>query len=534
MTAVAPASLRKDGGGERPFARVLVANRGEIAVRIMRACRELGIETVAVFSDADAEAAHVRMADVAVRLGPAPAAESYLRADAIVEAARRTGAEAIHPGYGFLAERASFARAVEEAGLVFIGPSSATIAALGDKLAARRSATAAGVAVVPGTLEAAPIDRPDAVAAIVEEATRIGFPLLVKAAAGGGGRGMRRVASANELPAALAAGSAEAQAAFGDGSVYLEREIRPARHIEVQLFGDRQGTLVAIGERDCSLQRRHQKLIEEAPAPGLDNAERRELHATAIRAAGATGLENAATAEFLFDADRCFWFLEINTRLQVEHGVSELVAGIDIVREQLFVAAGRPLSEQVRAAAERAVTPDRHAIEVRVSAEDPARDFGPTSGRIGRWQMPGGPGVRVDTAVGAGERVPPDYDPLIAKILVVDGDRPAAIRRLARALDETVVTGIQTTLPFHRAVIGDRFAEADLSIDWVDDGWAEMLQPGRAAALDAARLVAADLVARGGDGIAPVATPGGGLTPAASASAWAQSGRVRAIDRWPV
>jgi hypothetical protein len=250
-------------------------------------------------------------------------------------------------------------------------------------------------------------------------------------------------------------------------------------------------------------------------------------------AAGAAGLESAATAEFLFDSDRCFWFLEINTRLQVEHGVSELVAGIDIVREQLFVAAGRPLSEQIRAAAARAVTPDRHAIEVRLSAEDPARDFGPTPGRIGRWQMPGGPGVRVDTAVGAGERVPPDYDPLIAKILVVDADRPAAIRRLARALDETVVTGIQTTLPFHRAVIGDRFDEADLSIDWVDDGWAEMLQPGRAAALDAARLVAADLLARGGDGTAPVVTAGGGPTPAATASAWAQSGRVRAIDRWP-
>jgi len=301
VTAVAPASLRKDGAGERPFGRVLIANRGEIAVRIIRACRELGIETVAVYSDADVHAAHVRMSDQAARLGPAPAAESYLRADAIIEAARQTGAEAIHPGYGFLAERASFARAVEDAGIVFVGPSSATIAALGDKVAARRAASAAGVEVVPGTLEPAAVDRPDQLESILDEATRIGVPLRVKAAAGGGGRGMRRVETTEALPAALAAASAEAASAFGDGTVYLEREIRPARHIEVQLIGDREGTIVALGERDCSIQRRHQKLIEESPAPGLDADERRALHAAAIRTAGAAHLENAATAEFLFD-----------------------------------------------------------------------------------------------------------------------------------------------------------------------------------------------------------------------------------------
>ncbi|HZC32893.1 MAG TPA: biotin carboxylase N-terminal domain-containing protein, partial [Candidatus Bathyarchaeia archaeon] len=452
MTTVAPASLRKVGAGDRPFQPVLVANRGEIAVRIIRACRELGIETVAVYSDADSQAAHVQMADVAVRLGPAPATESYLRADAIVDAARQEGADAVHPGYGFLAERASFARAVEEAGIVFVGPSSATIAALGDKLAARRSAVAAGVPVVPGTMEPAAVDRPDGVAAIVGEAARIGFPLLVKAAAGGGGRGMRRVASAAELPAALAAGSAEAQASFGDGSVYLEREIHDARHIEVQLLGDRQGTILAVGERDCSLQRRHQKLLEESPAPGLTATERGDLHAKAIQVAQASRLENAVTAEFLFDRDRRFWFLEVNTRLQVEHGVTELVADLDIVREQLFLAAGRPLSDRARAAAARAATPDRHAIEARISAEDPARGFAPAPGRIGRWEMSAGPGVRLDTAVAAGERVAPDYDPLIAKILVVDADRPAAIGRLVRALDETLITGIQTTLPFHRWV----------------------------------------------------------------------------------
>src|SRR6185369_2394704 len=276
------------------------------------------------------------LADGAVRLGPAPAAESYLRGDAIVRAALDSGAEAIHPGYGFLAERASFAQEAEEAGVVFIGPSSRVIAMLGDKVEARRAAAAADVAILRGTLEPYAADDPDAAAAILGEAQRIGFPLLVKAAAGGGGRGMRRVLAAGDLSAALKAGAAEANAAFGDGAVYLEREIRPARHIEVQLLGDRQGSIVAVGERDCSLQRRHQKLVEEAPAPFLSEDERRTLHETAVRAARAVGLTNAATAEFLFDEDRRFWFLEINTRLQVEHGVTELAAGIDMVREQLW------------------------------------------------------------------------------------------------------------------------------------------------------------------------------------------------------
>jgi len=528
MTAVAPASLRKDGEGKRPFERVLVANRGEIAVRIIRACRELGIDTVAVYSDADVDAAHVRLADESVRLGPAPAVESYLRADAIVDAARQTGAEAIHPGYGFLAERAGFARAVEDAGIVFVGPSSATIAALGDKLGARRAAAAAGVAVVPGTLEPAAVDRPDALESVIDDAVGIGFPLLVKAAAGGGGRGMRRVTTPEELPAALAAGSAEATASFGDGTVYLEREILPARHIEVQLIGDRQGTVIALGERDCSLQRRHQKLVEESPAPGLDASERRALHASAITAAVAAHLENAATAEFLFDSNRRFWFLEVNTRLQVEHGVTELVADVDLVREQLFVAAGWPLSERIREAAEVAAEPSRHAIQVRLSAEDPARDFTPAPGWIGRWEMPGGPGVRVDTAVGPGARVPPDYDPLIAKILVVDGDRASAIRRLQRALAETVVTGIQTTLPFHLAIAADRrFGEGGLSIDWVDEHWAELMRPGRAVALDAARIAAIETAAaRAVDG--PPREP----LVAQFASEWARAARSEGRDRW--
>src|SRR5438093_2400198 len=285
-----------------PFRRVLVANRGEIALRIIRACREMGMASVAVYSDADADTAHVRAADVAVRIGPAPAPESYLRADAIVEAAIATGADAVHPGYGFLAERASFAEAVERAGIAFVGPDHATIATLGDKLAARRAATRAGVPVVPGTLEPAAVDRADRAEAVVDEARQIGFPLLVKAAAGGGGRGMRRVERAEDVPAALTAAASEASSTFGDAAVYLEREVSPARHVEVQLLGDATGRVVAVGERDCSIQRRHQKLVEEAPAPGLDRDARRRLHGLAVQVAEATGLRNAATAEFLLDA----------------------------------------------------------------------------------------------------------------------------------------------------------------------------------------------------------------------------------------
>jgi acetyl/propionyl-CoA carboxylase alpha subunit len=387
-----------------------------------------------------------------VRLGPPPPTESYLRIDAVGDAALATGAEAVHPGYGFLAERAAFARAVEDAGLVYVGPAPATIEALGDKLNARRLAASVGVPAVPGTLEPAPVDRPDQVAEIVATAERIGFPLLVKAAAGGGGRGMRRVASAEDLPAALASGSHEAASAFGDGSVYLEREILPARHVEVQLLADAHGRVVALGERDCSLQRRHQKLVEEAPAPGLSRTQRVELHAMAVRLGEAAGLRNAATCEFLLDPDGRSWFLEVNTRLQVEHGVTELVAGVDIVREQFRIAAGEPLSAGVAGAGERAADPAGHAIEVRIAAEDPSRAFAPTPGRVGRWTMPSGPGIRVDTAIEAGDRVPPDYDNLIAKLMVHAPDRDAAIDALRRALDETEIGGVQTTLPFHRFV----------------------------------------------------------------------------------
>ena len=519
--------MRKDAG--RPFARILIANRGEIALRIIRTCRDLGIETVAVYSDADVDAAHVVAADARVRLGPAPAGESYLRADAVIAAAREAGAEAIHPGYGFLSERASFARAVTHAGLVFIGPPAAAIDALGDKLAARRTAMAADVPVVPGTFEPAPVERPDAIDEVVADAERIGFPLMVKAAAGGGGRGMRRVDEARTLPAALVAASSEARAAFGDGAVYLEREVRPARHIEVQLLGDETGEVVALGERDCSVQRRHQKLVEETPAPGLTPDERRGLHAMAVRAARAAGLTNASTAEFLFDTDRRSWFLEVNARLQVEHGVTELVTDLDLVAEQLWIAAGRPLSQDVRRAAEAAASPTRHAIEVRLSAEDPSREFAPVPGRIGAWEMPAGPGVRVDTAARPGDRVPPDYDPMMAKVMTVGPDRRSAIRRMRRALDEVVVTGIQTTLPFDRALLRDEaFLRDDgsaLSTDWVAERWDG--DAPRATARTTAAIAAAAVL---GSPIPAVPSLRKDTHPR---SKWAETGREMAANRWP-
>ncbi len=356
----------------------------------------------------------------------------------------------------------------------------------------------------------------------------------MKAAAGGGGRGMRRVMSPDELAAALIAGSREAASAFGDGSVYVEREIMPARHIEVQLLGDAEGTVVALGERDCSTQRRHQKLIEEAPAPGLSETERRRLHLMAERLGAAAGLRNAATCEFLFDRDGSFWFLEVNTRLQVEHPVTEMVSGVDIVQEQFRLAAGQPLSARVRKAAAQASRPTSHAIELRISAEDPARVFAPTPGRITRWKMPAGPGVRVDTAVEAGDRVPAEYDPLIAKLIVHAEDRPSAIERLRRALDEAEVGGIQTTIPFHRAMLDEPgfVTASELSTTWVDGHWdgpAAREQWARAALL-AAGLVAIE------DGAAPAEPGEGGGAPMGSgggSAAWRAGGRAMAIDRWP-
>ncbi len=522
-----------------PFRRVLIANRGEIAVRIIRACHEMGMEAVAVYSDADVGAAHVRLADQAVHIGPSAPSESYLRIDAVIDAARSTGAEAIHPGYGFLAERAAFARAAEDAGIVFVGPASDAIEALGDKLNARRLAAQVGVPSVPGTLEPAPVDHPDQVAQILATAREIGFPLLVKAAAGGGGRGMRRVTREQDLAAALVSGSSEAASAFGDGSVYLEREILPARHIEVQLLADAQGRVVALGERDCSLQRRHQKLVEEAPAPGLSEGQRRHLHGLAIRLGEAAGLRNAATCEFLHDPEGNFWFLEVNTRLQVEHGVTELVSGVDIVREQFRIAAGEPLSAEVVAAGERAATPSSHAIEVRIAAEDPAQAFAPTPGRVGRWVMPAGPGVRVDTHIEAGDRVPAEYDNLIAKLMVHAHDRDAAIDRLRRALDETEIGGVQTTVPFHREVARSAaFRDGDLSTGWVEQHWkgdaARSAARRRALLATGLEAISREPAAAGTlAGTSAGTTAGTASRQAIGGSGWRQGARIRGADRWP-
>ena len=516
-----------------PFRRLLIANRGEIAVRVIRACRELGVETVAVYSDADAGARHVRLADRAVRIGPPPAADSYLRVDTIVAAAVDTGAEAVHPGYGFLSEQADFAAACARAGIVFVGPTPATLAALGDKLAARRAAAEAGVPIVPGTFDPLDTDRADAIDGIAAQARSVGWPLLIKAAAGGGGRGMRRVDRSEDLPSAIVSAAAEARASFGDGAVYLERYIEGARHVEVQLLGDAGGAVIAVGERDCSVQRRHQKLVEEGPAPGLSTDQRTTLHDMAARVCTTVGLRNAATAEFLVAPDGRMYFLEVNARLQVEHGVTELVSGIDLVHEQLRLAAGMPLSDAARAAAAEAQDPGRHAVEIRVSAEDPGRDFAPVPGRIGRYREPGGPGVRVDSGVEEGTRVPAEYDPLLAKVMVVGPDRTVALARLRRAIDEFEIGGLQTTLPFHRWLARlPAFVDGELATDLVDRRW----RPDtlRAAAAERAARMAATAHRAGSLSASDVGDPRPAVGVAGTASdPWRSAARREATERWP-
>ncbi len=537
MPRMSSLSLRTDTARRPPpFRRLLIANRGEIAVRIIRACRELGVESVAVYSDADRDAMHVRLADHGVRIGPAPVGESYLRADRMLEAARSSGAEAIHPGYGFLSEQAAFARACIEAGLVFVGPTPETLASLGDKLAARRAANSVGVPIASGTFEPLPVDgTPESLAAIREVAQKIGYPVLVKAAAGGGGRGMRRVDEPGDLDVAVTSAAREAAAAFGDGAVYLERYLEGARHIEVQLLGDDSGTVIAIGERDCTVQRRHQKLVEEAPAAGLSAGERRELHQLAIRVAQSVGVRNAVTAEFLVDRQGTPAFLEVNARLQVEHGVTELASGLDIVQEQLFLAAGHPLSAAAMAAADHATNPSVHAIEVRVSAEDPARDFAPTPGTITRWRPPSGPGVRLDNGVEEGTLVTGEYDPLLAKLLVVAPDRPMAIARLRRALDEWQVGGIQTTIPFHLwLTTHPAFIDATMDTGLVGRDWDP--EPLR---LQAARTGAAAIRAASDRNELPASVgnvdrhAGPGNLEGPSGSNWAATARREATERWP-
>jgi acetyl-CoA carboxylase biotin carboxylase subunit len=422
--------------------KILIANRGEIAVRIGRACREMGISPVAVYSECDRAALHVRQADEAYAIGGNSPRDSYLRVDRILEAARKAGADAVHPGYGFLAEHHGFARAVRDAGLVFIGPTAETIALMGSKTAAREAAAQSGVPTIPGTPD--PVSPTLSETALQSLARSIGYPLLVKAVAGGGGKGMRTVADPAELLAAVRAARSEAETAFGDGAVYLERKLTRPRHIEVQILGDHHGTVLPFVERECSIQRRHQKVVEETPSIAVTSELRRAITAAAARVAGAVGYTNAGTVEFLLDESGRFFFLEMNTRLQVEHPITEMVTGIDLVQWQIRIARGERLSLDPEAL----LTPRGHAIECRVYAEDPDNQFLPSPGRIVALRAPAGPGIRDDSAAAAGLDVPIHYDPLISKLVAWAEDRPGAIARMRRALDEYLVAGIRTTIPF--------------------------------------------------------------------------------------
>ena len=424
--------------------RVLVANRGEIALRVIRSCRELELETVAVYSDADETALHVRKADQAICIGKAAARRSYLNHDALIDAAQRAAADAVHPGYGFLSENAEFARRCEAEGLAWVGPPPAAIDQMGDKAAARKLAEEARVPVVPGTQGTVAPD--DAVGA----AESIGYPVMIKAAGGGGGTGIRVAHRVDELESGAKQAAREADAAFGNPALYLEKLIEAPRHVEVQVLADQSGRVIHLYERECSLQRRRQKLLEESPSPAPAPDTREKMAAAAVRVAEAAGYTSAGTVEFLLDAAGAFYFIEMNTRIQVEHPVTEMITGVDLVKEQLRIAAGEPL-----AIAQADVAPNGAAIEFRVTAENPDADFRPSPGRIDNLELPGGPGVRVDTAIYDGYSIPPFYDSLVAKLIVWGRDRDEAIARGRRALEEFVIEGIDTTIPFHRRMLDD-------------------------------------------------------------------------------
>ncbi len=469
-----------------PISRVLVANRGEIAVRIIRACHDEGLAAVAVYSEPDRLASHVRDADAAVLLGPAPSSESYLDIAKLIAAARATACQAVHPGYGFLSERAAFAEACDEAGLIFVGPPASAIRAMGDKTEARRRMQAAGVPVVPGTSTA----LRDAVEAR-REAKRIGYPVLLKAAAGGGGKGMRLVRSDAEVEGALHAARREAQKAFGDGSLYVEKYLERPRHIEIQILADRHGRVVALGERECSIQRRHQKLIEEAPSSAVSPALRRRLSEAATAAASAVGYVSAGTIEFLLAPSGEFYFLEMNTRIQVEHPVTELVYGVDLVREQLRIAAGQPM--RVHGGL---LHPRGHAIECRITAEDPFNDFLPATGVLQYLRIPSGPGIRWDAGVEAGNDVTLFYDPLLAKLIAWGETRENAIQRMRRALSELVIVGLPTSQPFHLRVMDDpEFQRGEIDITYLERAGARVLAAAPRPGVERALAVAAALVA---------------------------------------
>ncbi|MBN1318068.1 MAG: acetyl-CoA carboxylase biotin carboxylase subunit [Anaerolineales bacterium] len=460
--------------------KVLVANRGEIAVRVIRACHELGIQTVAVYSDIDRNSLHVRYSDEAYPLGGALARESYLNADQVLAIAIQAGADGIHPGYGFLAERSDFAQAALDSGLIWIGPPPAALGLMGDKTSARERMQAAGVPVIPGT------DSPLGNAGLINAATQLGFPLLVKAAAGGGGKGMRVVNSPEEMPNALQSARREALSAFGDDSLYLERRIEQARHIEFQLLADQSGNIIHLGERECSLQRRHQKLLEEAPSPYLDETLRRQMGDIAVQAARAAEYTSAGTIEFLVDKDKNFYFLEMNPRLQVEHPVTEWVTGIDIVKEQLRIARGRKL---------RYCQDDVHlngwAIECRINAEDPFNNFIPSIGQITAMTLPTGPGVRVDSSLFEGAEITPYYDSLISKLICWGETRGEAILRMRRALEEYRIMGIKTTIPFHQRILDShRFMGGQFDTTFIDERLSLEEPPTEISAVQVAAILA--------------------------------------------
>ena len=450
------------------FNKVLVANRGEIALRVIRACQELGVKTVAVYSEADAQAPHVREADEAVLVGPPPSSQSYLVGERLIEVALRMGAQAIHPGYGFLSERAWFARAVREAGLVFIGPPAEAIEAMGSKTAARQLAISAGVPVVPGNTEG--VKDADEAIAIAET---YGFPVLLKAAAGGGGKGMRVVRAREEVADALASARREAKNAFGDDAVYLEKYIEGPRHVEIQVLADTHGNVMHLGERECSVQRRHQKMIEEAPSVAVSPELRARMGATAVAAAKAAGYVNAGTCEFLLDRDGNYYFLEMNTRIQVEHPVTELVMGLDLVQWQIRIAAGEALPFE-----QKDFTPRGWAIECRITSEDPTNGFLPSTGRIDYLHLPSGPGVRWDGGIEAGSEVGLHYDPMLAKLIVHAPTRALAIARMRRALHELTIDGIESSRGFHLRVMDDpEFQRGDISIQWLEQRLSTLTGP---------------------------------------------------------
>ncbi|MDD6288995.1 MAG: acetyl-CoA carboxylase biotin carboxylase subunit [Eggerthellales bacterium] len=449
------------------FQKILVANRGEVALRVMRACRELGVKSVAVYSTEDENTYPVQYADEKVCIGPAPANQSYLIMSNIIEAAKQTGAEAIHPGYGFLAENADFARKCQEEGLVFIGPSPECIESMGDKSTARETMMNCGVPTVPGSDGC--IDTVEEAAAFAE---RVGYPVLIKATAGGGGKGMREVHDPADLASQYQAARTEAGAAFGNDGVYLEKLVLRPRHVEVQVLADDFGNRVALCERDCSIQRRHQKLLEEAPSPALTEDLRRAMGVAALKAVRAVDYRNAGTIEFLLDTDGHFYFMEMNTRVQVEHPVSEQITGVDIIKEQLRIASGEPMSCAKRAP----FSPNGHAIEFRINAEDPEHGFRPCPGTITAFDAPAGPGVRVESYVRAGSRISPYYDSLVAKLIVHGQDREEALQRAERALDEFRIEGIATTIPFHKRVLqNEMFRQGNVTTDFIETQMGDVL-----------------------------------------------------------